>query len=153
MNSPSSSRKIAPGPSGHPIVGSLNEFREDRLRFLLSVRQEYGDVVRLQFALIEARLALATMAQRYRLQLVPGHPVEPDPLVTLRPREGVRATLRPYQPAAPAPAAAAPPATVPGPASAPGSTAIVPGAQTATPGSTTTTAPGAPAAPPQPATG
>jgi len=36
---------------------------------------------------------LATLAQRYRLTLVPGHPVEPWPLITLRPRYGVRMTI------------------------------------------------------------
>jgi cytochrome P450 len=42
-----------------------------------------------QFALIEAHLSVATLAQRYRLQLVPGHRVEPWPLITLRPRFGM----------------------------------------------------------------
>jgi len=42
-----------------------------------------------QFALIEAHLSVATLAQRYRLQLVPGHRVEPWPLITLRPRYGM----------------------------------------------------------------
>jgi hypothetical protein len=42
VTSPDGSRKIAPGPPGHPIVGSLNEFREDSLGFLLGVRQQYG---------------------------------------------------------------------------------------------------------------
>jgi cytochrome P450 len=42
-----------------------------------------------QFALIEAQLSVATLAQSYRLQLVPGHPVEPWPLITLRPRYGM----------------------------------------------------------------
>jgi len=46
-----------------------------------------------QFAMIEAQLVLATLAQRYRLTLVPGHPVEPWPLITLRPRYGVRMTI------------------------------------------------------------
>jgi cytochrome P450 len=46
-----------------------------------------------QFALIEAQLVLATLAQRYRLRLVPGHPVEPWPLVTLRPRFGMQMTI------------------------------------------------------------
>jgi hypothetical protein len=32
---------------------------------------------------MEARLILATMAQRYRLQLPPGHQVEQNPLATL----------------------------------------------------------------------
>ena len=43
-----------------------------------------------QFAMIEAQLALATLAQGYRLALVPGHLVEPWPLITLRPRHGVK---------------------------------------------------------------
>jgi cytochrome P450 len=41
------------------------------------------------FAMTEAQLILATVAQRYRLSLVPGHPIEPQPLITLRPRHGV----------------------------------------------------------------
>jgi cytochrome P450 len=42
-----------------------------------------------QFALIEAHLVLATLAQRYRLHLVPGHRVDSWPLITLRPRFGM----------------------------------------------------------------
>lgn len=45
------------------------------------------------FALMEARLILASIASRYRLSLVPGHKVEPEPLVTLRPRYGMRMRL------------------------------------------------------------
>lgn len=45
------------------------------------------------FALTEAQLILATVAQRYRLRVVPGHPVEPEPLVTLRLKHGLRVTL------------------------------------------------------------
>lgn len=33
---------------------------------------------------------LATLAQRYRLHLVPGHKVDPWPLITLRPRFGMQ---------------------------------------------------------------
>lgn len=47
------------------------------------------------FALTEAQLILATIAQRYRLRLVPDHPVELDALITLRPRHGIRVTLEP----------------------------------------------------------
>ena len=32
---------------------------------------------------------IATLAQRFRLRLVPGHRVEPWPLITLRPRYGM----------------------------------------------------------------
>jgi cytochrome P450 len=45
------------------------------------------------FAMTEAILILATIAQRYRLHLKPGHPVEPQGLITLRPRHGLRMTL------------------------------------------------------------
>jgi cytochrome P450 len=41
------------------------------------------------FALIEAHLIVATLAQRYRLHLVPQHKVEPWALITLRPRFGM----------------------------------------------------------------
>jgi len=46
------------------------------------------------FAMMEARLVLATMAQRYRLELAPGQTVAPMQLVTTRPRNGLRMTLR-----------------------------------------------------------
>jgi cytochrome P450 len=46
------------------------------------------------FAQMEAVLVLATVAQAYHFTLDPAHPVEPDPVVTLRPRCGVRAPLR-----------------------------------------------------------
>jgi hypothetical protein len=36
---------------------------------------------------------IGAMAQKFRLQLVPGHEVVPEPLVTLRPRQGIRMTL------------------------------------------------------------
>jgi cytochrome P450 len=41
------------------------------------------------FAIEEALLILATIAQRYRLHLKPGHPVEPQGLIKLRPRYGL----------------------------------------------------------------
>jgi len=41
------------------------------------------------FALIEAHLIVTTLAQRYRLSLVPDHRVEPWPLISLRPRFGM----------------------------------------------------------------
>ncbi|HEY3629511.1 MAG TPA: cytochrome P450 [Jatrophihabitantaceae bacterium] len=46
-------------------------------------------------ALVEAVLVLATVASRLRLQLVPGHPVEPEALVTMRPRHGMVMTAAP----------------------------------------------------------
>jgi hypothetical protein len=37
------------------------------------------------------------VAQRYRLDLVPGHPVVPEPLVTLSTRYGLLVTLHPAE--------------------------------------------------------
>jgi cytochrome P450 len=45
------------------------------------------------FAMAEAMIILAAIAQRYRLRLKPGYPVEPQGLITLRPRHGLRMTL------------------------------------------------------------
>jgi cytochrome P450 len=41
------------------------------------------------FALMEMQLILATVAQRYKLRLVPGHTVEPEALLSLHPRYGL----------------------------------------------------------------
>jgi cytochrome P450 len=43
-----------------------------------------------EFAMMEARLVLAMVAQRYRLSLVDGHHVAPRAALTLQPRNGVR---------------------------------------------------------------
>jgi cytochrome P450 len=42
------------------------------------------------FAWMEATLALATIAQRWRLALVPGQTIEPQPKITLRPGNEIR---------------------------------------------------------------
>jgi len=54
--------------------------------FGAGVRQCIGE----SFALMEGVLLLATLAQKWRLKLVPGHRVEPEPLITLRPKWGMR---------------------------------------------------------------
>jgi len=46
------------------------------------------------FAMMEATLLLAAMAQKFTMSLVPGHPVEPLASVTLRPKHGIRVVLR-----------------------------------------------------------
>ena len=46
------------------------------------------------FAMMEAQLILATVAQRYRLRLMPGHHVEPEVLLTMRPRNGLPMLLQ-----------------------------------------------------------
>ncbi len=47
------------------------------------------------FVLMETRIILAAIAQTFRLDLVPGHPVEPMPGITLRTRHGLPMTLHP----------------------------------------------------------
>lgn len=49
----------------------------------------------MQFALIEGPLVLATILQRFRVQLVSDHPIEPDATFTLRPKHGVKVILHP----------------------------------------------------------
>jgi cytochrome P450 len=46
-----------------------------------------------QFAWMEGVLLLATIGQQWRPRLVPGHPVELQPLITLRPKHGMRMVL------------------------------------------------------------
>jgi cytochrome P450 len=47
-----------------------------------------------QFAWTELTLVLATIAQRWTLRLVPGHPVVPQAVVTLRMKHGLQMTLQ-----------------------------------------------------------
>lgn len=53
-------------------------------------RQCIGNI----FALTEAQLILVMVMQQYRLALVPGQTIEPAPLVTLRPRSGIKMTVK-----------------------------------------------------------
>jgi cytochrome P450 len=45
------------------------------------------------FAMTEARLILAAVAQRFKMEPAPGQSVEPYPSITLRPKGGIRMTL------------------------------------------------------------
>jgi cytochrome P450 len=45
------------------------------------------------FAMMEAILILATMARQWRFALAPGHPVVPEPMMTLRPMHGIKGTV------------------------------------------------------------
>jgi cytochrome P450 len=45
------------------------------------------------FAIMEAQVVLAILSRRFRVELAPGARVEPEPLVTLRPKGGIAATL------------------------------------------------------------
>jgi cytochrome P450 len=60
------------------------------------VRQCIGE----SFAWMEGVLLLATLGQKFKLKLVPGHPVEPEPLITLRPKHGMRMLVHARKPAA-----------------------------------------------------
>jgi len=46
-----------------------------------------------QFAWMEGVLLIATIAQKWKMTLAPGHLVEPKAMVTLRPKQGVRMTI------------------------------------------------------------
>jgi cytochrome P450 len=59
------------------------------------------------FAMMEATLLLATIAQRFRMRLVPNQHIEPLASITLRPKNGIRVEL---QERAPARIASRPPA-------------------------------------------
>lgn len=47
-----------------------------------------------QFAMLEAQLIIAAIAQRFRIEVVPGQEIRPEPLITLRPRPGIRVAIR-----------------------------------------------------------
>jgi cytochrome P450 len=65
---------------------SLQQMKNAYLPFGLGARTCIGRT----FATIEAVLILATVAQRYRLSLVPNHPVALKPRVTLTPKFGIK---------------------------------------------------------------
>lgn len=46
------------------------------------------------FAMMEAQIVLATVLQKYRVDVVPGQTVVPEPMISLRPRGGLNVTLR-----------------------------------------------------------
>ncbi|RMH00606.1 MAG: cytochrome P450, partial [Chloroflexi bacterium] len=47
------------------------------------------------FAMMEGSLLLATIASRYELRLVPGHPVKKHVAITMRPEHGLKMTIHP----------------------------------------------------------
>ena len=45
------------------------------------------------FAMLEGQLLIAMLLRRYRIDVVPAHPIVPEPLITLRPAHGILARL------------------------------------------------------------
>ena len=45
------------------------------------------------FAWMEGILLVAVIAQKWKLRLAPGHPIKPQPLITLRPKHGMKMTI------------------------------------------------------------
>ena len=61
------------------------------LPFGAGPRQCFGS----QFAMMEAQIILARVVARYRVELLAGAVVEPELMLTLRPKGGVPVTLKP----------------------------------------------------------
>jgi cytochrome P450 len=64
---------------------SEGRHRTAYLPFATGPRKCIGDT----FALLEMQLAVAMAVQRFRLSLVPAHPMVPQPAISLRPRDGL----------------------------------------------------------------
>jgi cytochrome P450 len=88
-----------PGFWKEPEVFEPQRFTPDRVAerhrfayipFAAGPRQCIGNT----FAMTEAQLVLATVAQRYCLRLLPERPVQAHTAITLRPRDGVHVTLQ-----------------------------------------------------------
>lgn len=59
--------RVAPGPKGHVLLGSLPEFRKDPLTFLAGLREQHGDVAR--FRLVTDPCFLLSHPELVRLVL------------------------------------------------------------------------------------
>lgn len=92
------------------ILHRLERFYPEPLRFLPERWTQANEAARHKFAYVpfgggprvcigegfawmEGVLVLATIAQRWKLRLVPDHPVELKPLITLRPKFGMKMIL------------------------------------------------------------
>lgn len=85
-----------PDPERFDPLRFTPEAKSRRVRFTYfpfgaGARQCIGE----SFAWMEGMLLLATLAQKWKLRLVPEHPVEPDPLITLRPKFGMQMFVEP----------------------------------------------------------
>ncbi|MFZ0298023.1 MAG: cytochrome P450, partial [Candidatus Sulfotelmatobacter sp.] len=78
-------------PDRFSVEGKARRAKFTYFPFGAGVRQCIGE----SFAWMEGVLILATLAQRWKLRLLPGHRVEPQPLITLRPKYGMRMLVEP----------------------------------------------------------
>jgi cytochrome P450 len=76
-------------PERFSVEGKARRAKFTYFPFGAGVRQCIGE----SFAWMEGVLVLATLAQKWKLGLVPGHRVEPQPLITLRPKYGMLMNL------------------------------------------------------------
>jgi cytochrome P450 len=77
-------------PLRHTPEAKASRQRFTYFPFGMGPRQCIGEA----FAWMEGILVLATFAQRWKIDLVPGHPVEPEPLFTLRPKYGMKMRIQ-----------------------------------------------------------
>lgn len=73
-------------PERHTPEAKAKRARFSYFPFGMGPRQCIGEA----FAWMEGVLVLATLAQRWRLELAPGQRMEPEPLFTLRPKYGMK---------------------------------------------------------------
>ena len=83
--------------SGEVVGEERREFVRWELGSDAVAAGQFGGGARLcigaSFAMMEAVLLLAAIAQKFRFELVPGHPIIPVPSITLRPKYGMKMTL------------------------------------------------------------
>ncbi len=73
-------------PDRFTLEGKARRTKFTYFPFGAGARQCIGE----SFAWMEGVLILATLAQKWKLRLVSGHRVEPQPLITLRPKHGMQ---------------------------------------------------------------
>jgi cytochrome P450 len=78
-------------PERFTADGKAQRTKFTYLPFGAGARQCIGE----SFAWMEGVLILATLAQEWKLRLIPGHRVEPQPLITLRPKYGMSMRVEP----------------------------------------------------------
>jgi cytochrome P450 len=78
-------------PDRFSVAGKTQRTKFTYFPFGAGSRQCIGE----SFAWMEGVLILATLAQKWKLRLVPGHRIEAQPLITLRPKYGMLMQVEP----------------------------------------------------------